>query len=99
MSMSKADAQAAMVYDLGEREVGGVDIVVALDHLQVRGDLTEKLICLAVGQVTQAEDLADLSGCEELAELARIDGSVERAKAIMIMEALYLGREILTDMG
>lgn len=71
MSVSKADAQATVIYDLGKRQVGGVDIVVALDHLQVRGDLAEELICIAIGQVTQAEDLADLAGGQEFAELAR----------------------------
>lgn len=73
MSVCKADAQAPVIHDLGEREVGGVDIIVALDHLQVRGDLAEELICFAIGQVSQAEDLADLSWGEEFAELARFD--------------------------
>lgn len=61
MTMSEADAQTAVSDDLGEREVGGVDVVVALDHLQVWGDLAEELIGLAVGQVAQTEDLADLA--------------------------------------
>jgi hypothetical protein len=62
MSVSEADAQATVIYDLGERKIGGVDIVVALDHLQVWRDLAEEVICIAIGQVTQAEDLADLAG-------------------------------------
>lgn len=73
VSMSKPDAQAAVIYDLGEREVGRVNIVVALDHLKVRGYLAEELICIAIGQVTQAEDLADLAGGQEFAELAKMD--------------------------
>lgn len=73
MSVCNADAQAAVIHDLGEREVGGVDIVVTLDHLQVWSDLAEELICFAIGQVSQTEDLADLSGCKEFAELARLD--------------------------
>jgi hypothetical protein len=73
-----------MIYDLREREVGGIDIIVALDHLQVRSDLAEEVICIAIGQVTQAEDLADLPGGQEFAELARIAWLAE-VEAIMIM--------------
>lgn len=69
MAVGKPNAKATVVHDLREREVRGVNIVVALDHLQVGGYLAEVLIGLAVGEVSQAEDLADLSGSEELAEL------------------------------
>lgn len=62
VSVSEADAQGAVIHDLGERKVGGIDIVVALDHLKVWRNLAEEVICIAIGQVTQAEDLADLAG-------------------------------------
>lgn len=58
-----------MVHDLGEREIGRVDIVVPLDHLQVRRYLAEEIIGLAVSQVTQTKGLADLAGGQEFAEL------------------------------
>lgn len=62
VSVSEADTQAAVIYDLGERKIGGVDIVVALDHLQVWRNLAEEVICVAIGQVTQTQDLANLAG-------------------------------------
>lgn len=70
VAMCEANAQAAMVDNLGEREVRGVDIEVTFDHLQVGGYLAEEVIGLAVGEITQTKDLTDLSGCEELPELA-----------------------------
>lgn len=58
-----------MGHNLRESEVGRVNIKVPLDHLQVRGYLAEEIICLAIGQVAQAQGLADLSGRQEFAEL------------------------------
>lgn len=69
MPMREADAQAAVINDFGERQVGGVDIVVASDHLQVRRYLAKEVIGLAIGQVAQAENLANLSGRQEFAKL------------------------------
>jgi hypothetical protein len=63
-----------MVDNLGQGKVGRVDIEIALDHLQVRGDLAKKVIGLAVGQVTETKGLADLAGSEELAELCEVRG-------------------------
>lgn len=54
VAVGESDPQAAMVHDLRERKVGRVDIVVALDHLQVWGYIAEEVIGLAVGQVSQA---------------------------------------------
>lgn len=62
-----------MVHDLGEWEVGRVDIVIALDHLQVRGYLAEEIIGLAVSQIAQTKGLADLAGGQEFAELESPD--------------------------
>lgn len=67
--MGKSDAQTAMSHDLGQRQIGRVDIVVSLDELKVRGDLAEELKGLAVGEVAQAENLADFAGGEEFLEL------------------------------
>lgn len=53
MTMGEANPQASMVDDLREGEVRGVDIVVTLDHLQVRGYLAEVFIGFAVGEITQ----------------------------------------------
>lgn len=100
VSVSETDAQAAVIYDLGEREVGGVNIVVTLDHLQVWGNLAEELIGIAIGEVSQAEDLADLAGGQEFAELERIAGLVV-FEAIMTLGGVvvYLGGEVLREMG
>lgn len=49
--MGEADAEAAMDDDLGEREIGRVDVEVSLDELQVGGDAAEELEGLPVGEV------------------------------------------------
>jgi hypothetical protein len=68
--------------------------------LQVWGDLAEELIGIAIGEVTQAEDLADLAGGQEFAELERIAGLVV-FEAIMTLGGVvvYLGGEVLREMG
>lgn len=71
VAMGEADAEAAVGDDLGERQVGRVDVEIALHQLQVGGHLAEKLERMAVGQVAQAQDLADLAGRQELPELQR----------------------------
>lgn len=58
-----------MVHDLGEWEIGRVDIVVTLDHLEVWGYLAKEIIGLAVSQVAQTKGLADFAGSQEFAEL------------------------------
>lgn len=69
MAMGKADTQAAMGNDFGEREIGRVDIEVALDQLEVWGDLAEEFEGVAVREVAETEDLADFTGSEEFFEL------------------------------
>lgn len=69
MAMGESDTETPVSHDFGKREVGRVDIVVSLDKLQVRCDLAEELKGLAVGQVAQTQNLADLAGGEEFFEL------------------------------
>jgi hypothetical protein len=69
MSMCKADAQRAVRHDLGQREVGRLDVEVAFYDLQVRRDGAQELVGVAVGDVSEAEDLADFAGREEFLEL------------------------------
>jgi hypothetical protein len=65
----EADAQRAVCDDFGEREVGRLDVEVALYDLQVRRDGAQELVCVAVGDVAEAEDLPNFAGREELLEL------------------------------
>lgn len=52
MTMGKANPQSTMGDDLGQRKVGGIDIEIALDDLQIRSDLTEELVCFFVREVS-----------------------------------------------
>jgi hypothetical protein len=72
VAVGKADAQGAMGDDAREGEVGGLGVEVALDDLQVGGDGAQELVRVAVGEVAQAEDLADFTWAEQLLEL--VDG-------------------------
>lgn len=62
-----------MVHDLREWKIGRVDIVVALDHLQVWSYLAEEIIGLAVSQVAQTKGLANLARGQEFAKLESAD--------------------------
>lgn len=53
MAMSEADAQRAVGDDLGEGEVGRLDIEVALDDLQVGSDAAQEVVGILVGKVTE----------------------------------------------
>lgn len=55
--------------DLGQRQGGGLDIEAALDDLEIGRDGPEVLVGVLVGEVAEAEGLADLAGSEELLEL------------------------------
>lgn len=55
--------------NLGQGQAGGLDVEAALDDLEVRGDGAEVFVRVLIGQIAQAEGLADLSGGEELLEL------------------------------
>lgn len=59
VAMSKTDPQATVCHDFREREVGGIDIEISFDQLQIGGDLAEELEGIAIRQITQTEDLAD----------------------------------------
>ena len=67
--MGEANTEAAMINNLREREVGWVDVEIALDHLQVWGDLAKEVIGIAIGQVTQTQDLSNLSRSKEFPKL------------------------------
>jgi len=68
-ALEEADADAAVRDDLRQGEGGGLDVVAALDDLEVGRYRAEVLVCALVGQVAEAEGLAYLSGGEELLEL------------------------------
>jgi len=65
----KPDAHGAVGDDLGQRQRAGLDVHAPLDHLEVGRDAAQVVVGRAVGQVAQAEGLADLAGGEELFEL------------------------------
>lgn len=68
-ALEEADADAAVRDHLRQRQRRGLDVVAALDDLEVGRDGAQVLVCIFVGQVAQAEGLADLAGREELLEL------------------------------
>jgi hypothetical protein len=73
-ALEEADADAAVRDDLCKRERGGLDVVAALDDLQVGRYRAEVLVCALVGQIAEAEGLAYLARGEELFELQRGEG-------------------------
>jgi hypothetical protein len=68
-ALEEADADAAVGHDLGEREGGGLDIVAALDDLEVRRNRAQVLVSGLVGEVAQAQRLANLARRKQLLEL------------------------------
>lgn len=78
MPVREADAEGAMRDDLRHGQVRRVDVEVALDDLQVRRDAAEEVVGRRVGEVAQAEDLADFAGGEEFFELCGGAGEVRR---------------------
>ena len=55
--------------DFGGGEVGCIDVEVAPDDLEVRCYGTEEVVGGRVGEVAEAEDLADFTGGKEFLEL------------------------------
>jgi hypothetical protein len=88
--MREAYAQAAVRDHFGEGEVGGLDVEVALDDLQVRRDAAEELVRLLVGDVAEAEDLADLPWGEELLELWAELSAWGRARGVGLQAVTHL---------
>lgn len=68
-ALEEADADGAVGDDLGQRQRGGLDVVAALDDLEVGRDGAQVVVGGLVGEVAQAERLANLAGREELLEL------------------------------
>lgn len=56
---------------LRERKRRSVGIVAASDDLEIRGDGAEIVVCLAIGEVSEAEGLTDFAWCEKLLKLLR----------------------------
>lgn len=94
--MREANAQRAVRDDLGQREVGRLDVKVALDYLQVRRDAAEELVCFAVGNVAEAQDLPYLARREELLELFVCELRVGRlGSEVRWSAAVYLCGNVL----
>jgi hypothetical protein len=70
-AFEEADAQGAVGDDLCQGETGGLDIVAALDDLQVGRNGAQVFVRMAVGKVSEAEGLTNLAGREQLLELWR----------------------------
>lgn len=70
-ALKEADAERAVGDDLGEGEAGSFNVVAALDDLEIRCDGAQVFVGVAVGEVSEAEGLANLARCEELLELSR----------------------------
>lgn len=68
-ALEEADADAAVLDDVGDGQRGGLDVVAALDDLEVGRDGAQVLVRVLVGQVAEAERLGDLARGEELLEL------------------------------
>ena len=51
MAMGKPNPETAVGHNLGERKIRRVDIEIALDELQIGGNLTEEFEGVAVSQV------------------------------------------------
>ena len=68
-ALEEADADAAVGDDLRERQRRRLDVVPALDDLEVRRDGAEVVVRVLVREVAEAERLADLAGRGELLEL------------------------------
>ncbi len=68
-ALEEADADAAVRDDLRQRQRRGLDVVPALDDLEVGRNGAQVLVRVLVGQVAEAQRLANLAGREELLEL------------------------------
>lgn len=68
-ALEEADADGAVGDDLGQRQGRGLDVKAALDDLEIGRDGAEVLVGALVGQVAEAEGLADLARGQQLLEL------------------------------
>lgn len=74
----------------GEGGGGGVAVEISLDYVQVRCYGAEPVVGCAVGQVAQAEDLANLPRGEEFFELFVVNLGGRRK-----LQCLYLCGDVL----
>lgn len=51
--MGESNSKVSVCDDLGEREVGGFEIKVAADNLEVWGESAEVLVDVLAGQITE----------------------------------------------
>lgn len=77
-ALEEADADGAVGDDLGQRQGRGLDIEAALDDLEIRRHGAEVLVGVLVGEVAEADSLADLARGEEFLELWRRQKSQPR---------------------
>jgi hypothetical protein len=70
--MCEAYAKRSVGDDLGKGKVRCFDIEIALDNLQIRRDAAQEFVCLAVGDVSKAENLSDLARRKKLLELEQL---------------------------
>lgn len=68
-SFQEADSNAAVRHHLRQGERGRLDVISALDNLQVRRNRSQVLVRVLVRQVSETKRLPDLSGREQLLEL------------------------------
>jgi hypothetical protein len=74
VAMCEAYPQRAMCDDFGEGEAGSFRVVIAFDDLEIGRDGAEVVVRFPVGEIAQADDLADFSGGEELFKLREAGG-------------------------
>ena len=60
-----------MGHNLGKSEIRCLHIEVTFDDLKIRRNLSEEIVSFFVGQVAQAENLANFARSKELFELLR----------------------------
>lgn len=69
VTMCEAYSQRAMRDNFRDGQVGGVGVEVAADDLEIGSDRAEEFVGGRVGEIAEAEDLANFSGSEELFKL------------------------------
>lgn len=89
MSMCKADPERAVCDHFGQGEIRSFDVEIPLDHLEIGGDLTEKIVGFFIGEIAQEQDLADFARREEFSKLRRwgekrVSMSYQRALGVQV---------------
>ena len=69
VSMCKTYTQSTVLNNFGQSQICSVNIVVALDEVQIRCHLPKKIVRFFVGEVSQTDDLPNFPRREELFEL------------------------------